>query len=93
MTPYMKTIFQQKQKEKNLTKISGSAPLNRPFLFSYFPLLCLPSPAHPVGFSFLAIFNDVTSNKNNNNKVFRWWNVRKVIRPADAEAVFLLILP
>ena len=28
MTPYMKTIFQQKQKSEILTKISGSAPLN-----------------------------------------------------------------
>ena len=41
--------------------------LNRPFLFSYFPLLRLPSQAHPVGFSFfnftgfLAIFKVVPS--------------------------------
>ena len=26
--------------------------LNRPFLSSYFPLLCLPSLAHPAGFFF-----------------------------------------
>ena len=35
-------------------------------------LICLPSPAYPAGFSFynftgfLAIFNVVTSNNNNN---------------------------
>ena len=29
MTPYMKTIFQQKKKTEILTKISGSAPLIR----------------------------------------------------------------
>ena len=46
--------------------------LNRPFLFSYFRLLCLPSPVYPAGFffcnfaGFLAIFNVVISNNNNN---------------------------
>ena len=41
--------------------------ISRPFLFSQFPLLGLPSPAHPAGFSFcnftgfLAILKVVTS--------------------------------
>ena len=41
--------------------------INSPFLFSQFPLLCLPSPAHPTGFSYCnftpAIFNVATSQQ------------------------------
>ena len=33
MTPYMKTIFQQKKKNEILTKISGLAPLTA--LYTY----------------------------------------------------------
>ena len=42
------------------------------FVSPIFPLICLPSPAHPAGFSFcnftgfLAIFNIVTVNYSNN---------------------------
>ena len=34
------------------TKLYCQLSLNRPFLFSYFPLLSLHSPAHPAWFSF-----------------------------------------
>ena len=53
------------------TKCYSRLYLNRPFLFSYFPLLCLRFPARPAEYfffnftGFLAIFNVVISNKNN----------------------------
>ena len=52
-----------------LTKCYCRLSLNRPFLFSYFPILCLHFPVHPAGFSFcnftgfLASFNVVTSQQ------------------------------
>ena len=58
-----------------ITKCYWRFYLNRPFLFDYFPLICLPSPTHPAGFffcnftGFLVIFNVVTSQQPGDSRI------------------------